>query len=163
MPIYLALRFCLILTPMLHLLAYVMFKQLLMLPSLHESYQIYSLVYCRWWFLQRLWKLNDPWHRMLHGTSLYNIYVRLCGARIGANVHLQTNLIDLPELIDIGDNSFIGEDVVLSSMAHSAQTTFRFTPVHIGARCRIGARTVLHSQVHIEDRVVVKPLSAISK
>lgn len=161
-PIYLGLRFCLLLTPLLHLLAYVMFKQWLMLPTLNESYQTYSLAYYRWWFLQRLWKLNDPWHRILHGTSLYNIFLRLCGARIGTNVHLRTSLIDLPELIDIGDNSFIAEDVVLSSMAHTSQTTFRFTPVHIGARCRIGARSVLHSHVHIEDRCVAKSLSSIS-
>ena len=163
MPIYLAFRFSLILAPMLHLLTYIVFKRLFMLPSSNESYDIYSDVYYRWWFLQRLWKLNDPWHRMLHGTSLYNTYLRWCGARIGVNVHLRTSLIDQPDLLDIGDNSFVAEDVVLSSMTYESEKTFRLTTVRIGARCKIGARSVLHSEVHIEDRVSVKPLIAISK
>lgn len=163
MPIYLAFRFSLILAPILHLLAYIVFKRLFILPSLNESYFIYSLAYYRWWFLQRIWKLNDPWHRILQGTSLYNIYLRLCGAQIGVNVQLRTSLIDQPDLVDIGDNSFVAEDVVLSSMTYESDKTFRLTSVHIGARCKIGARSVLHSEVHIKDRVSVKPLTAISK
>jgi hypothetical protein len=101
MPIYLALRVSLILAPILHLLIYIVFKLLFMLPSSNESYHVYSYVYYRWWFLQRLWKLNDPWHRMLHGTSFYNTYLRWCGARIGVNVHLRTSLLDQPEDIQI--------------------------------------------------------------
>ena len=162
-PIYLALRFSLILAPVLHLLNYLVFQRLLTLPSSNESYPIFSLVYYRWWFLQRLWKLNDPWHRMLHGTALYNIYLRLCGARIGANVHLRTSLIDQPDLLDIGDHSFVAEDVVLSSMTYESEKTFTLTPVYIGAKCTIGARSVLHSEVHIGDGVSIKALTAISK
>ncbi len=163
MPIYLALRWSLILAPILHLVTYIVFKRLLMLPSSNESYHIYSNVYYRWWFLQRLWKLNDPWHRMLYGTLLYNSYLRWCGARIGVNVYLRTSLIDQPDLLDIGDNSFVAEDVVLSSMTYESEKTFRLTSVRIGAKCKIGARSVLHSEVHIGDRVTVKPLTAISK
>ena len=162
-PIYLALRFCLILAPVLHLLNYLVFQRLLTLPSSNESYPVYSFVYYQWWFLQRLWKLNDPWHRILHGTSLYNNYLRLCRARIGINVHLRTSLIDQPDLVDIGDNSFVAEDVVLSSMRYESEKTFKLTRVHIGAKCTIGARSVLHSDVQIADGVCVEPLAAISK
>lgn len=162
-PIYLALRWSLIIAPILHLLNYIIFQRLFTLPSSNGSYRIYSNIYYQWWFLQRLWKLNEPWHRILYGTSLYNIYLRLCGARIGINVHLRTNLIDHPGLLDIGDNSLVAEDVVLSSLTYESEKTFKFNRIHIGASCTIGARSVLHSEVHIGDQISVKPLTVISK
>lgn len=162
-PIYLGLRLTLIVAPMLHLLLYIVFKRLFMLSTTNDCCQIYSLVYYRWWFLRRLWKLNEPWLYMIQGTSLYNSYLRLCGARIGVDVNLRTSLIDLPDLLEIGDNSLVGEDVVLSSMTYESEKAFRLTSIHIGARCRIGARSVLHSKVHIGDQVFAKPLTPMGK
>jgi hypothetical protein len=163
LPIYFALRISLILAPVLHLLSYILLKKLIELPSTDEWHLVYSSVYYRWWFLQRLWKLNTPWHQMLLATSLYNTYLRLSGARIGANVHLRSSLIDWPDLIDIGENSFVGEDVVLSSVEYRHDNMFKLNSIRIGAHCSIGARSVLHSRVHIGDQVTVKPLTSICK
>jgi hypothetical protein len=163
LPIYLALRVSLILAPVLHLLFYVLLKKLFKLPSTDEWHLLYSSVYYRWWFLQRLWKLNTPWHNMLLGTSLYNHYLRLCGARIGEGVQLRTSLIDWPDLLDIGDNSFVGEEVVLSSMEYKGNNMFRLNSIRIGIDCSIGARSVLYSRAHIGNHEIIKPLSHICK
>jgi hypothetical protein len=163
LPIYFALRISLILAPMFHLLLYILLKKLLKLPSTDECHLVYSSAYYQWWFLQRLWKLNTPWHYMLFGTSLYNTYLRLCGARIGKDVQLRTNLIDWPDLIDIGKNSFVGEDVVLNSIEYRNDNMFKLNFIRIGAHCSIGARSVLHSQVHISNQVTVRPLTCVCK
>ena len=163
LPIYLALRIRLILAPMLHLLSYILLKKLLELPSTDEWHSVYSSVYYQWWFLQRLWKLNALWHHMFLGTSLYNSYLRLCGARIGVNVQLRTTLIDCPHLIDIDENSFIGEDVVFSSMEYRDGNMFRLNSIRIDTHCSIGARSVLYSRAHIGNHVTVKPVTSICK
>jgi acetyltransferase-like isoleucine patch superfamily enzyme len=163
LPIYFALRTSLIFAPILHLLVYILFKNLLQLPLTNEWQLIYSSVYYRWWFLQRLWKLNSPWHQMLIGTSLYNTYLRLCGAKIGRNVQLRTSLIDQPDLIDIGENSFVGEEVIFNSMEYRNDNMFRLNSIQIGDHCSIGARSVLHSRVNIDNHVTVKPLTYIDR
>jgi acetyltransferase-like isoleucine patch superfamily enzyme len=89
--------------------------------------------------------------------------LRLCGARIGADVQLRTSLIDWPDQIDIGENSFVGEDVVLSSLKYGHDNMFKLNSIRIGAYCSIGARSVLHSTVDIGDQVIVKPLTCICK
>ena len=163
LPIYFALRTSLILAPLLHLFVYILFKNFLPLPTTNEWHLIYSSSYYRWWFLQRLWKLNTLWHQMLIGTSLYNIYLRLCGAKIGVHVQLRTSVIDCPDLIDIGEDSFVGEEVVFNSMEYRNDNMFRLNSIQIGEHCSIGARSVLHSRVNIDNHVIVKPLTYIGK
>ncbi len=163
LPIYLALHISLIIAPVLHLFSYVILKYFLALPTTEESYLVYSSVYYRWWFLQRLWKLNHPWHQLLYGTSLYNTYLRLCGAHIGSGTCLQTSALDVPDLIKIGDNSFVGEDVVLGSMTYASASTFKLTSVWVGNNCSIAARSVLHSKVIIGNDITVKSLSSVCK
>ncbi|CAF1262505.1 unnamed protein product [Rotaria sordida] len=52
--------------------------------------------------------------KYLLGTTFYNSYLRLCGAKIGYHTHIYTTLIDAPWLLEVGESSFIGEEVVLS-------------------------------------------------
>jgi hypothetical protein len=161
LPIYLSLHTSLIIAPILHLFSYVILKYLLNLSITEESHLIYSSMYYRWWFLQRLWKLNHPWHQLLYGTSLYNTYLRLCGAQIGSDTCIQTSAIDVPHLIHIGDQTFVGEDILLSSMTYDSVHTFKLTSVWVGNNCSIAARSVLHSKVIITNDVTVKSLSSL--
>jgi len=89
--------------------------------------------------------------------------LRLCGAQIGSSTCLQTSAIDVPDLIKIGDNTFIGEDVVLGSMTYDSASTFKLTSVWVGNNCLIAARSVLHSKVIIGNDVTVKSLSSVCK
>ncbi|CAF1575222.1 unnamed protein product [Rotaria sordida] len=52
--------------------------------------------------------------KYLLGTPFYNSYLRLCGAKIGYHTHIYTTLIEAPWLLEVGESSFIGEEVVLS-------------------------------------------------
>src|SRR5207248_483142 len=69
-----------------------------------EVIPIWSLRYFRFWFVKTL--VQSAPAALFKGTALYNVYLRLLGARIGRNTVIQT--IFLPpctDLITIGDNS----------------------------------------------------------
>ncbi|CAF3978740.1 unnamed protein product [Adineta steineri] len=107
----------LLLMPLFHLLSYVVCQRVLLRSRTTEikTDKLYSWQYYRWWFLNNLWCINNSyWLQHLVGTSVYNSYLRLCGARIGKDSHIYTILIDAPWLVEIGASTVIGEDVVFS-------------------------------------------------
>jgi hypothetical protein len=96
LPIYFAYHSVSIIAPILHLFSYVFFQYLFNLSLTDEDHLIYSSVYYHWWLLQRLWKLNSLWHRLLYGTSLYNVYLRIYGKQIQLNTHIRSNAFQRP-------------------------------------------------------------------
>ncbi|CAF1461134.1 unnamed protein product [Rotaria sordida] len=112
--------------------------------------------------LVTLWSTNNSyWLKHLLGTPFYNSYLRLCGAKIECHTHIYTTLIDAPWLLEAGESSFIGEEVVLSSLSYQDQT-YRLHRIRIGSYCSINTHSVLYEDVIIEDHVYVKPMSAIT-
>ena len=111
--------------------------------------QLYTWRYYRWWFLNSLWSTNNSyWLQHLVGTSFYNFYLRLCGAKIGYHSHIYTILIDAPWLLEIGELTFIGEEVVLSNLSYQGQT-YKLNHIRIGSHCTINTRCVLYDGVDI--------------
>src|SRR5262249_15318015 len=74
--------------------------------------------YVRNWVVQRMVRLI-PW-RLLETTELQNVVLRALGARIGRRVHLHRG-VNLTQggwdLLDIGDEVTIGQDVALQVVA----------------------------------------------
>ncbi|CAF4215584.1 unnamed protein product, partial [Rotaria sordida] len=117
--------------------------------------KLYSWHYYRWWFLNSLWSTNNSyWLKHLLGTPFYNSYLRLCGAKIGCHTHIYTTLIDSPWLLEVGESSFIGEEVVLSSLSYQDQT-YQLHRICIGSYCSINTHSVLYEDVIIEDYVYI--------
>ena len=165
-PIYLAsqLQFHflqVLFVPSVHLLQYPIFMRLLGGPFPRGRDRLYSLRYYGIWFLRRQWSLNSYWLNHLLGTPFYNAYLRLCGARIGDDVHIYTNEIDAPWLIDVGNSTFIGQEVVLSSLTYH-DCIYDLSEIHIGSNCSIETRCVLHDRVDIHDGVFIEPLTAVT-
>ena len=156
--------FMLVFVPVFHLLAYVVCQRLLFRPGEIEKKidKLYSWHYYRWWFLNSLWSTNNSyWLEHLVGTSFYNSYLQLCGAQIGYHSHIYTTSIDAPWLIEIGDSTFIGEGVILSSLSYQDQT-YELHHIRIGSHCTINTRCVLYDGVDICDHSYVKPMSAVT-
>ncbi|CAF3762763.1 unnamed protein product [Rotaria sp. Silwood1] len=153
-----------IFVPIIHILLYVICQQLLLTSSkqLERSGELYSLCYYRWWFLERLWSINNTyWLQHLVGTPLYNAYLRLCGARIGINTHIYTTLIDAPWMLDVGDSTIIGSETRLLSLSYYDQT-YELHPILIGSHCLIETRSILYGGVNIQTNVHIKSMSVIT-
>jgi non-ribosomal peptide synthetase-like protein len=82
----------------------------LVLPQARPGeYPLWGTYYFRWWLSQRI--MDTVPADYICGTTLARRFFRLLGARLGQNVHLGSDLIDMPDLVTIGD------DVVLSAGA----------------------------------------------
>ncbi len=154
----------LLFVPVFHLLSYVVCQRL----ALHSDEigdrvdKLYSWYYYRWWFLNNMWSINNSyWLKHLVGTPFYNSYLRFCGAKIEHHSHIYTTLIDTPWLLDVGESTFIDEEVILSSLLYQDQT-YELHRIQIGSHCSINIRSVLYGNVLIDDDVYVEPMSSIT-
>lgn len=115
--------------------------------------------YCRW-FLQRLWTLNSPQLACLIGTPFYNQYLRLCGAQIGHCVHINTCSFTAPDLLIVGDESWIGYNVIINCMSYSVHH-YTLHRIKIGNSCIIDTGSVIYEQCVLGDNVHVKMMSSV--
>ena len=158
------LVFTLLFVPVFHLLSYVVCQRLLFRPEeiANKVDKLYSWYYYRWWFLNSMWSINNSyWLKHLLGTPFYNSYLRLCGAKIGSHSHIYTTLIDAPWLLQVDESTFIGEEVVLTSLSYQDQT-YELHRIQIGSHCSINTHSVLYENVIIEDYVYIEPMSTIT-
>ena len=150
--------------PIYHLITYVVCQRLLIVSRERKKqvYRLYSWDYYRWQFLNNMWSYSTFfWLRHLIGTPFYNAYLRLCGATIGCHSHIYTIFIDAPWLIEVGESTFIGEEVVLSSIDYHRHT-FELHPIQIGSHCSIETRSILYGSVIMEDNVYAQEMSSIT-
>ena len=88
---------------------------------------------------------------MFIGTPLYNVYLRLLGAKIGRNVAIFSSLVPAcPDLLSIGDGTIIRKDSNL--VGYRARAGFIETgTVTIGRDAFVGEATVLDIGTSIGD------------
>jgi acetyltransferase-like isoleucine patch superfamily enzyme len=156
--------FSVLLVPVAHLLSYIICQRLLLWPDkqVKTSDTLYSWRYYRWWYLERLWSINNSyWLKHILGTPIYNVYLRLCGARIGRGVHIYSTFIDAPWLLEVGDSTFIDGETILSNLSYHDQT-YELHPICIGTYCSIGMFCVLYGDVNIPDNVYVESMSTVT-
>ena len=157
-------RLAFLLVPVLHLLLYVVCQRLLLWPGkeLQKVDALYSWCYYRFWFLERLWSINNSyWLQHLLGTPFYNTYLRLCGARIGRGAHIYSTSIDAPWLLDVGESTFIDDETIFSNSLYFDQT-YELHSIRIGSHCSIGTRCVLYGEVNMGDYVHIEPMSRVT-
>src|SRR5262249_2084776 len=106
-----------------------------------ESIPIWSLRYFRFWAVTTLGRSAPV--VMFFGRPVYNLYLRLLGARIGSNVVLEGRFVPVcTDLIAIGDNTILRKDSIL--LGYRAQSNFIHTgPIEIGSNAFVGEASVL--------------------
>lgn len=98
---------------------------------------------------------------LLTPNELLKYVYRKCGAAIGKNVILAGILSD-PDLVEIGDNSTIGQDALI--LSHSIENGIIYIKnIKIGRNCLIGSRSLLMPGVVVEDNVIIGALTFIPK
>jgi non-ribosomal peptide synthetase-like protein len=113
-----------------------------------EAIPIWSLRYFRFWFVKTLVG-SAPMAQF--GDPFYNLYLRLLGAKIGANTVIRSRRRPVcTDLISIGANTILSKDSIVSG--YRAQSNFIQTgPVHIGANAFVGEASVLDINTTMED------------
>lgn len=87
-------------------------------------------------------------------TPLGTWYMRALGAKIGKNVMINSKYLHDHGLLEIGDDSLIGGDAVMS--AHAAEGgKLLLSPIKVGKRCLIGQKSILMPGVEVGDGSVV--------
>ncbi len=87
-------------------------------------------------------------------TPFQVFFYRMMGMRVGARVQINTAIVGVANLIEVGDDSMIGGDVTL--ICHSAEAGKLVTaPVKIGKRVSVGLNAVILPGCQIGDGATV--------
>ena len=115
-----------------------------------QRIHVWSLAYFRFWIVKDL-LLANPLARLLLGTSLYNLYLRALGAKVGSRTLTLTNHVPVcTDLLSIGQDSVIRKDTFLNGYRARAGV-IEIGPVTLGDNVFVGECSVLDIHTTIED------------
>ncbi|PSK92437.1 Pls/PosA family non-ribosomal peptide synthetase [Taibaiella chishuiensis] len=98
----------------------------------------------------------------MRGTPLLPLCLRLFGVKTGKRVWLNTTDITEQDMVEIGDDAALNEDC--GPQTHLFEDrVMKVGGVKIGARCSIGARSIILYDSEIGDDVKLEPLSLVMK
>ncbi len=106
-----------------------------------EAIPIWSWRYFRFWVVKSL--IGSAPIVLFRGTPLYNLYLRLLGARIGANTVIRCKLLPTcTDLLSIGANTILRTDCLMQG--YKAQANYIYTgAIRIGDDAIVGEASVL--------------------
>ncbi len=133
-------------------------KQLVMGRVSPGTYSLNSFFYVRYWFVQQV---NDLALRLLHPiyATLYVIpWYRALGVSVGRRAEISTASAIVPDLVEIGAESFIADSVVFGA-ARIGPGTITLARTSIGRRSFIGNSALLPTGTVIGDEVLIGVLS----
>ena len=124
------------------------------------SYPLWGTFYFRWWFATTIEAAVPVGY--LTGTPLLNIYLRLMGAKVGPNVHLDSDTVAIYDLVSIGEDSSINADSnLLGYTVENGQ--LKIGRITIGKRCFVGARSAMRENTVMEDDAALEDLSLLPR
>ncbi len=99
---------------------------------------------------------------VLRSTPLWTAFLRLNGAQIGRDVHINTlNVYDHNQL-EIGDHSVVGSDVKMSGHV-GERGEILIAPIRLGERVTIGTNTIVYPGVTVGAGTAVGAMSLVLK
>jgi hypothetical protein len=113
-------------------------KRILFATSPIGSFSFFSPTVIRWAFVVQLFTVaSQMFVTWVTGTDFIVWWFRMLGAKIGHSVTINTITLYDWDLLEIGDNAFIGgRTSVMGHVGQMGRVTFARTT--IGARCTIG-------------------------
>ena len=122
------------------------------------SYPLWGLTYYRWWLADRLTEAVPTY--MINGSPLYSAWLRLLGAKVGAEVNMGAVTLRVPELVSIGEGTSIGNAVMLEN-ARVEGGLLHLGRIDIGANACIGSYTVIEGNTTLGDWAHLEGQSAL--
>ena len=92
--------------------------------------------------------------RWLCGTLLWPMWLRAAGLRIGRGSEVSTIIDTIPELVEIGDESFLADGIHLAGPEVS-RGVVTLAPVHLGNRVFLGNHSVVACGQRLPDDVLI--------
>ncbi len=123
-----------------------------------EDIELWSTAHLRFW-AARLAVLGNPLV-VFRGAPLYNVYLRLLGARVGRGAVVLAAPPACPDLVSIGADTVVRRSARFPGYAATGRR-IRRGPVHIGDRCVVGEATYLDIGTTMEDGAVLGTTSAL--
>ncbi len=112
------------------------------------SYPLWGVTYYRWWLADRLTEAVPTY--MINGSPLYSAWLRALGARIGPEVNLGSVTVRVPDLVEIGEGSSIGNVVMLEN-ARVEGGLLHLGRIDIGAQANVGSYVTIEGNTRIGD------------
>lgn len=111
---------------------------------------VWSLAYVRFWIVKTLLTAN-PFTRLMVGTSLYGLYLRALGARVGPGAVIFTRHVPVcTDLLSIGRNSVVLKEAYLNGYRARAGT-IEVGGITLGEDAFVGERSVLDIETTLQD------------
>ncbi len=98
----------------------------------------------------------------LSGTPFICWYFRLLGARIGRRVYMGTSDLSEFDLVEIGDEATLNADCTIQTHLFEDRV-LKMSKVEIGARCQVGAGSLVLYDTQMEDAASLGDLSLLMK
>ncbi len=115
----------------------VLLKKMVMPRTRPGNYPVMSMVYLRKWFVDALMGMSLGMCNSLYATLYLAPFLRAMGARIGRLAEISTISHVTPDLLAIGDESFLADIAHVGPLA-IAHGRFTLEPVRIGCRSFVG-------------------------
>ena len=123
-------------------------------------YPLESFFYLRKWFVDQLLDMSLDLLGPMYATLYLNPWYRLLGAKLGRNAEVSTACSTSPDLLDIGDESFIADCVSLG-VPRFERGTITIEPTRVGKRAFVGNSAVIPSGAVIGDGTLIGVLSTL--
>ena len=137
----------------------VAFKWILLGRVKPGTYKLLSSFHARKWFFDQLMGLSLDVMGSLYSTLYLAPWFRLLGAKLGKNAEISTATSASPDLLDIGDESFIADYVSLGA-AKIERGRITIAPTTIGRRAFVGNSAVVPAGTTLGDGTLIGVLSA---
>ncbi|MCJ9668606.1 MULTISPECIES: Pls/PosA family non-ribosomal peptide synthetase [unclassified Neorhizobium] len=126
-----------------------------------ESFPIWGLRYYRFWVVKTL--IRSAPVVLFRGSPLYNLYLRLLGARLGRNATIESRTIPVcTDLISIGDNAILRKESMI--LGYRAQAGYIHTgSISIGCDAFVGVGSVIDIDTSVGERAQLGHASSLQR
>ena len=124
-----------------------------------EQFPIWSLSYFRFWVVRQYIQVNPM--AAFAGTPIYNMYLRMLGAKIGKNVVILSKSGPVcTDLIEIGDNTIISRETIFKG--YRAEGGYIQTGrIKIGSNAYVGEASIIELNTVMEDDTQLAHVSSL--
>jgi non-ribosomal peptide synthetase-like protein len=135
-------------------------KWILLGRVLPGRYRLESWFYLRKWFVDQLMDISLDMLGPLYATLYLAPWYRLLGAKVGKNAEISTACATSPDLLTLGDGSFIADCVSLG-VARVDRGAITILPTCIGTQAFIGNSALVPGGTAIGNDVLIGVQSAV--
>jgi non-ribosomal peptide synthetase-like protein len=137
----------------------IMAKWLLVGRYEKTSFRVWGLRYFVFWMVRDI--IGRSPLLIFRDTPIYNVYLRLLGARIGKNALILSKTIPAcPDLLTIGDNAILEKETM--TQTYRAQSGYIQTgPVTVGSDAFVGEASILDIDTRLENHAQLGHSSAL--